>query len=166
MGITQTIADPSRPDATRLNRKEKMAMIVLAYAATILDDLQTDLADRIQMIDGGAEKLHDLSVKTDELLSELRLTVPVNQRMNLQNTATDFEIRLAPKATPSKTSVVLQKEEFKELVDFARAECRDCMDDDKTCEKCKLYQLLTVILPLDEYNGGMLCPYNLGEWAN
>ena len=166
MGITQTIADPSRADAVRLNRKEKMAMIVLAYAATVLEDIQADLADRLKMIDGGEEKLQSLSVGTDDLLRELRLTIPVNQRMSLQNTAKDFEIRLAPKATPSKTSVVMQKEEFKQLVDLARAECRDCMDDDKTCEKCNLYQLLTVILPLDDYHDGMLCPYNLGVWAN
>ena len=77
----------------------------------------------------------------------------------------DFEIRLTPKMTPSKTSVVMQKDEFKELVDLARAKCRDCMDDDEECEKCKLFQLLTVLLPLDDYSG-MLCPYNMGEWAN
>ena len=162
--IKQTLIEPSRDDAVRLKRTEKMAMIVLAYAATILDDLQTDLAERLKMVDGGTERMAELSTKTDELLRALRLTIPLNQRMNLQNTATDFEIRLTPKATPATTSVVMQKDEFKGLVDMARTECRDCMDDDKTCEKCKLFQLLTVVIPLDDYSG-MLCPYNLGEWA-
>mgnify|MGYP007092202921 CR=1 FL=1 len=44
--------------------------------------------------------------------------------------------------------------------------CVDCMDSDEECLKCRLYQLLTAILPLDDYHNGMLCPYNMGEWAN
>ena len=157
---------PSRDDAVRLNRSEKMGMIIMAYTATCLEDLQTELKDRLQMVDGGEELLKELSEKADKLLNELRMTIPLNQRMNLQNTAQEYEVRLTPKATPSKTTVVMQKDEFKELVDLARAECRDCMDDDHTCQKCRLYQLLTVVLPLDDYHDGMLCPYNMGEWAN
>ena len=165
MRITQNMIHPSRDDAVRLTRQEKMSMIVLAYVATCIDELQTELADRLKMIRQGEDRAHMLSTAVDELLNDLRLTIPINQRMNLQNTAMDFEIRLTPKMTPSKTSVVMQKDEFKELVDLARAKCRDCMDDDEECEKCKLFQLLTVLLPLDDYSG-MLCPYNMGEWAN
>lgn len=166
MRIVKEMLDPSRPDAVRLNRSEKMSMIILAYGATILEDLQTELADRIAMVDGGMELLKDAAEKVDKLLNEVRMTVPENQRINLQNTAQDFEIRLAPKATPYRTNIVMQKDEFKALVDFARTKCRDCTDDDEQCVKCKLYQLLTVVLPLEDYDGGMLCPYNLGEWAN
>ena len=165
MRITKTDIAPSRADAVRINRAEKMGMIVLAYAATILDDLQTEIADRLKMIDNGPERLKELSEQVDGLLNEIRLTIPENQRLNLQNTARDFEIRLTPKMTPTKTSVVMQKEEFKELVDHARKRCVDCMESDEDCEKCKLFQLLTVILPLEDYHDGMLCPYNLGEWA-
>lgn len=166
MRIRNELLNPSRRDAVRLTRSEKMSMIVLAYAATILEDLKKDLADRLKMVDGGAELLDELSAKTDRLLHELRLTVPENQRMNLQNTANDFEIRLSPKLTPYKTNLVMQKDEFKELVDYAREKCRDCTEDDESCESCGLYQLLTVVLPLDEYHDRMLCPYNLGEWGN
>ncbi len=165
MRITKEMLSPSRDDAVRLNRSEKMAMIVLAYACTILEDLKTDLAERLTTVENGPERIKELSGKADDLLNDLRETIPINQRMHLQNTATDYEIRLTPKASPYKTNVIMQKDEFKELVDFARTKCKDCMDDDKACQKCGLYQLLTVILPLNDY-GGLLCPYNLGEWAN
>ena len=166
MRITKENIAPSRADAVRINRTEKMAMIVLAYAATIMDDLQTELADRLTMIENGPERMKELSEKTDAVLNEIRLTIPENQRLGLQNTAMDYEIRLTPKMTPSKTSVVMQKDEFKDLVDHARVKCIDCMESDEDCEKCKLFQLLTVIIPLEDYSGGMLCPYNMGEWAN
>ena len=166
MRIEKHMLAPSRDDAVRLNRQEKISMIVLAYAATILDDLQKEISERLKMIPDGAERLADLSRKTDDLLNELRMTIPINQRMTLQNTAQDYEIHLQPKATPSTTSVVMQKEEFKEMVDLARAKCHDCTEDNETCENCRLFQLLTVLLPLDDYEGTFLCPYNLGEWAN
>ena len=166
MRITREMLSPSRADAVRINRSEKMSMIVLAYAATILEDLKADLADRLAMIDDGAERMAEVSEKVDKLLIDLRATIPVNQRMNLQNTANEYEIRLSPKMTPYKTNVVMQKGEFKELVDYARTKCRDCMDNDEECEKCGLFQLLTVLVPLEDYHDGMLCPYNLGEWAN
>ena len=165
MRIVQKLLDPSRADAVRLTRSEKMSMIVLAYAATILEDLKKDLVDRLEMVEDGKERLMELSEKTDRLLQDVRLTIPENQRMNLQNTASDFEIRLSPKLTPYKTNIIMQKDEFKELVDIARTKCRECTEDDESCEACELFQLLTVLLPLEEYDG-MLCPYNLGEWGS
>lgn len=166
MRITKEMLSPSRDDAVRLTRQEKMAMIVLAYVATVFEDVKAELSDRLGMVEHGPSAMEELSEKTDRLLNELRLTIPVNQRLNLQNTANEYEIRLTPKATPSKTTVIMQKDEFKELVDLARARCVDCMETDTACGKCKLFQLLTVLLPLDDYHDGMLCPYNMGEWKN
>lgn len=166
MRIVSTPLYPSREDAVRLKRSEKLAMIVLAYVTTVMDDLQEELKDRIQMVDNGAERLKRLSEETERLLNDLRLTVPMNQRMNLQNTGHDFDMHLTPKLSPTSTSVIMQKEEFRELVDHARVRCRECTEDDNECEKCKLFQLLTVILPMDDYHARLLCPYNLGEWAN
>ena len=166
MRITKEMLSPSNEDAVRLNRNEKMAMLTLAYVATCLEDLQKELKDRIDMVPGGMPLLNEASQNTDILLNELRKTVPIEQRLNLQNTAQEYEVRLTPKATPAKTNVVMQGSEFKELVDLARAKCVDCMESDTACEKCRLYRLLTVLLPLDSYHDGMLCPYNMGEWAN
>ena len=166
MRITKEMLSPSRDDAVRLTRQEKMGMISLAYVATVLEDMQGEMKDRIDMVPGGMPLLMEASQNANILLDELRKTIPIDQRMNLQNTAQEYEMRLTPKATPSKTSVVMQKEEFKEIVDFARTKCVDCMESDTDCRKCKLFKLLTVLLPLDDYHNGMLCPYNMGEWAN
>lgn len=166
MRIKKEMLDPSRDDAVRLNRQEKMSMIMLSYAATILDDIQTEAPERLKMIADGPERMKKLSDEVTDILCEVRMTIPLNQRMNLHNTAQDYEVRLMPKATPSETSVVMSKDEFKELVDLARVKCRECTDDDEACKQCRLYQLLTVLLPLDDYENGLLCPYNMGEWAN
>lgn len=166
MRIVQKVLQPSRDDAVRLTRIEKMAMLQLAYVATVLEELQNDLGDRLEKIDQGAEKMHVRASGSDEILNDLRLTVPMNQRMSLQNTAMDYEMRLTPKLTPMSTNVIMDKDEFKEIVDIARTKCHDCTEDSNTCTKCRLFKLLTSILPLEDYDGGLLCPYNLGEWAN
>lgn len=166
MRIVQKVLQPSRDDAVRLTRIEKMAMLQLAYVATVLEELQNDLGDRLEKIDQGAEKMHVLASGSDEILNDLRLTVPMNQRMSLQNTAMDYEMRLTPKLTPMSTNVIMDKDEFKEIVDIARTKCHDCTEDSNTCTKCRLFKLLASILPLEDYDGGLLCPYNLGEWAN
>lgn len=166
MHIVKKQLAPSREDAVRLTRTEKMAMLSLAHAATVLEDLGTELKGRLGMVRQGEDRLHILSGGADELLNDLRLTVPENQRMHLQNTAMDYECRIVPKATPGTTNVIMEKEEFRALIDWARLKCRECAEDDEECRKCGLYMLLTSVLPLDDYHNGMLCPYNLGEWAN
>lgn len=166
MIVVKNFARDSRPDAVRLSRTEKMGMILLAHAATSLDDLQTDLSDRLGMVENGTERLRKLSHDVDGLLDDLRVTMPENQRRHLQNTAMDYEMRLSPKAQPSTTNVLMEKEEFRELVECARVKCMDCTLDDSECESCKLFRLLTVVLPMDDYHDGMLCPYNLAGWGN
>ena len=166
MTIVKKQIDRSRDDAVRLTRTEKMSMISLAHAATVLDELQEELKNRIGMIDCGEDRLRMLSRETDRLLHDLRLTIPENQRLGLQHTAMDYECRIVPKLTPSTTNVVMCKEEFRELVDSARTRCGECTMDDHECEKCPLYNVLTSVLPLDDYHNTYLCPYNLGEWGN
>ena len=164
--IVKTALEPSRDDAVRLTRLEKMGMIVLAYAATLIDELRSQLKSRIAMVEGATEEMDELSERIDKVLHDVRLTVPIEQRAHLQNTAMDYEMRLTPKLTPGSTNVIMQKEEFRELVDCARAQCKECAKDGTECETCKLYKLLTVILPLEDYSDSFLCPYVLKEWGN
>lgn len=164
--ITNHLAKPSRKDAMRLTRNEKLAMLWMYQVDTVLNDVAVELSGRLGMVDGGEERLKRIAEETDQLIEDLRVTIPENQRMNIHHTAKDCEMRLAPKATPQKTSIVMQKEEYRTLVDFARARCQDCTEDDVSCGKCELYQLLTVITPLDDYHSVFLCPYNLGKWKN
>lgn len=162
--IVRKELEPSREDAVRLNRGEKQSMIVFAYVATVYEDMQKELADRLKMVRDGPLRMNGISADADALLNELRKTIPMNQRLNLQRTIEDYEMRLVPKATPGRTTVVMAQDEFKALVDAARVKCRECTEDSKACTKCELYQLLTVVVPLDDYDGWMLCPYNMGEW--
>jgi len=166
MRIVRKLLDPSRPDAVRLRRNERMAMIHLMYAVTILEDLVTDIDERLDMVENGKDRMDAVAKLADELLNEIRKTVPENQRIGIQNIADDYEIRLVPKATPGETNVIMAKEEFRKLVDCAKASCMECTFDDDECEQCGLFQLLTSILPLDDYHALNLCPYNLGKWKN
>ena len=156
----------SRTDAKELTRNEKMLITFLTNTVSALAETKDGLTDRVSMIEGGQEKLDRLVEDSLDLLNEVRLTIPENQRRSLARTAMDYEIRLTPKFTPSTHNVVVEKEDFRKLVDSAQVRCRECVDDSEECRKCDLFQLLTVVLPLDGYEGTMLCPYNMAEWAN
>ena len=157
---------PSRTDARDLTRNEKMLVTFLTNTVSALAETKDGLTDRVAMIDGGQEMLDSLVENSLKLLEQVRLTIPERQRRSLARTANDYEIRLTPKFTPATHNVVVEKEDFRKLVDAAQVKCRECVDDCEECRKCELYQLLTVILPLDSYDGVMLCPYNMAEWAN
>lgn len=158
--------EPSREDAVRLTRNEKMAMILLAHSASVLEDMQQDIGDRLGMIENGRDRMKTVAEECDALLQEVRRTIPMEQRRNLDNTCRDYEMRTVPKHTPSTTNVVMGKEEFKTLVDYARATCHDCTIDDEECQECSLFKTLSATLPLDSYHHQYLCPYNMGKWGN
>ena len=103
---------------------------------------------------------------SEKLLTEIRMTIPERQRHNINNISKDMEMRMVPKATPSKITVLLPKEDFRALVDAAQEKCVLCTDDSEECKKCKLYQLLTSILPMERYDSRSLCPYNMAGWEN
>ena len=156
----------SREDAREMTRREQTCLTFLMNAASALMEAKDDLAGRLTMIDGGKELMDTIADGCVKLLTEVRMTIPERQRNNLANTASDYEMRLVPKFTPTKTNVIIQKEEFRKLVDAAQVKCRDCVEDGTHCKACELYQLLTTILPLEAHDETMLCPYNLAEWEN
>ena len=158
-------AIPSREDAWDMTRNEKTSMMFLSHAVSTLVEARTYMKDRLERIDGGVEKLDRLANESLELLNEIRRTIPERQRISLVNTGKDYEIRLAPKLTPNSTNVVVTKEEFRTLVNSAQARCKECAEDNESCRKCDLFQLLTVVLPMDDYKWHNLCPY-VAEWEN
>ena len=157
---------PSREDAWMVTRREKLSILFLMNTVSATLDSRDELKDRISRIDGGPEMMDTLCEVAEKLLTEIRRTIPTDQRSNINNVSRDLEMRMMPKATPSKTMVVMQKDEFKALVDAAQAKCHDCVDDTEECRKCELFRLLTVILPMDAYDVGHLCPYNMAGWEN
>lgn len=156
---------PSRPDAWDITRQEKMALTFLTSTVSALMDAKADLKDRLEKL-GLVEKLDALAAEAMDLLTEVRTTIPEKQRVNLMNTSRDYEMRLMPKMTPTKTNVVLQKEEMRTLVDAAQVKCLDCTETFEDSTKCNLCALLKTILPMDSYGGTYLCPYNGREWGN
>ena len=157
---------PSREDAWDVTRPEKLSILFLMNTVSAMMDSREELKDRVSKIDGGPEMMETMCTVSEKLLTEIRRTIPTAQRHNINNVSRDMEMRMVPKATPSKTTVLMQKEEFRSLVDAAQVKCRDCVDDNTECRQCKLFQLLQVILPMDRYDVGQLCPYNMAGWEN
>lgn len=157
---------PSRDDAWLMTRGEKMCLTFLMNTASSLAEAQDDLADRLSKIENGKERMEALVKGSIELLNDVRMTIPEKQRNNLANTADDYEMRLVPKFTPKKTSVVVDGENFKALVDAAQVKCTDCTELNEDCRKCRLFQILATVVPLDRYDSTMLCPYNMAEWRD
>ena len=162
----EQFATPSREDAWLVTRNEKLSILFLMNTVSAMMDSKDELAGRISRIDGGPETMKSMCEQAEWILTEIRRTIPTEQRHNINNVSKDMEMRMVPKATPSKTMVLMQKEEFRSLVDAAQAKCHDCVDDNEECRKCKLFQLLTVVLPMDKYDVGNLCPYNMAGWEN
>lgn len=164
--MMRNFAIPSRDDAWLMTRREKCCLTFLMNTASSLMESKDDLADRLEKIENGKERMESLATESLNLLNDIRSTIPEKQRNSLANTAEDYEMRLVPKFTPKKTSVVVCGEDFKTLVDAAQTKCASCAELNEECHECKLFQLLTTILPLDRYDTTMLCPYNMARWED
>lgn len=162
----QRFVVPSRKDAWDVTRQEKMSILFLMNTVSAMIDSRDELNDRVSRIDGGAELMDTMVDSADKLLTEIRRTIPEDQRVSINNVSKDMEMRMVPKMTPSKTTVLIQKEDFRQLVDAAQVKCRDCTDDSEQCRECGLFKLLKIVVPLERYDGTFLCPYNLAGWEN
>lgn len=158
-------ATPSREDAWLMTRKEKQSLTFLMNMASGLCYGQDDLAERLSKIEGGAEMMKDLVENSQKLLNEVRRTIPEPQRKSINNVALDYEMRLVPKLTPLGKNIIITQDELRALVDAAQIKCRECADMAEDSEKCPLFQLLVKVLPLDSYDGTILCPYNMARWG-
>lgn len=163
---SQQFVNPSREDAWDVTRGEKLSILFLMNTVSAMMDSRDELRDRVSRIDGGQELMDTMCEVSERLLTEIRMTIPTAQRHNINNISKDMEMRMVPKATPSKTMVLVEKETFRTLVDAAQAKCRDCADTPEEGQKCELFKLLKVIVPLDRYDGTLLCPYNEIGWEN
>ena len=157
---------PSRDDAWDVTRQEKMSILFLMNTVSAMMDSRDDLKDRVSRIDGGSELMDTMVDSAEKLLTEIRRTIPTDQRVSINNISKDMEMRMVPKMTPSKTTVLVQKEDFRQLVDAAQVKCRECTDDSEQCKVCGLFKLLKVVVPLERYDGTFLCPYNMAGWEN
>lgn len=158
--------NPSRQDARNLTRSEKGSLLFLMNTVSALMFGKEDLKNRAEMIENGTERFDAVCDMALKLLDDIRTTIPERQQMSLNNTVHDYDLRLVPKIQPQSTAVVVDKKEFKTLVDAAQIKCRECVHDSNEAKRCELYKLLVTILPLDEYPEMFLCPYNMAGWEN
>lgn len=159
---------PSRPDAKRATSTERKDIIFLLNALIALDDARNDMGRRLEMVDGGKECIDNIVKTGMKLLDDIMVTLPEDQRKHMINTWVDYKMRLVPNMMPQNNNVILHKEEVRTLVDAAQVKCRECLEMSENKEKCPLFRILSITVPLDEYEGTFLCPYNLsiGKWEN
>lgn len=162
----ERFAIPSREDAWNLTRSERMSLLFLMNTVSAMLDAKKDLAERLDRIDGGHELMDTMCDSALKVLEEVRKTIPENQRVSVNNVTKDMEMRMVPKMAPTKTNVIMPREELRELIDAAQVKCRDCVEDGEECKACGLYKVLTSVVPLEKHGETMLCPYNMAVWEN
>ena len=155
-------------DCERLNRKQMGAVLRMYNLLSDESYFSEDMVSRLEMIPNGKRRMHMALGQMRSIVNDITGTIPVEQCKRIHGTMKDYESRLVPKFTPTHTSIVLEKDMAKMLVDYARAECKSCVKDGEECRQCKLYKLLVGVIPCDDYESGnrFLCPYSNSEWAD
>ena len=149
-----------------LNRNEKLGMMYLVSLTSTLAYAEADFQKRYSQIEGGEEMMRNALDWTHKLMDALFETIPPKQVNNIWNTANECEMRLVPKFTPNRTTMMVDKETMKELIDAAHIKCRECVNDSDEAKSCPIYELSSTLVPLEYYKDGGLCPYNLIGWEN
>lgn len=150
----------------RVTRTEMHTLQWLLNALSSMCYAEDDLKSRLECVPNGRQRLKLNIGQLRSLLRDLFGTIPERQRRQIQNAANDMEVRLVPKMTPRKISLVLEEETAKELVNAAQAKCKyDCvpdLDGDRNCELCKI---LEAVIPLEKYDSAT-CPYWHAKWED
>ena len=165
-GISEKRVWLDENDCERLKRSEYEAVRCLLGAVSYIASASDGLKDRVECIPYGKQRMALVLGGVRAMANDVIGTVPRGQCRQLRNTMDDFEMRMVPKMTKGSQNVILEKDIAKGLVDAAREKCRICAEDARSCRECSLYKLLESFLPLDSYEGGMLCPYSLSEWSD
>ena len=153
-------------DCERLNRIEMQSVRMLLAALSVAAYAEKDLEKRLECVPAGNQRMRMAVGSLRSVVNDLIGTISRSQCKQIYGTMKDFEMRLLPKAMPGSTSVVMTKEQGKDLLDCARWKCHACVEDGEACRQCKLYQLLEATTPMDDYGDGMICPYALAEWED
>lgn len=150
---------------TRFVRNE---MTLLRWLSAFLSELfyfKDDMQRRLNMIQDGPKRVDGLIDETTALLKDILDTGTETQRKQLGRALQDYKVELVPKYTPTSTKVVLSPETAKNLIDFAQEKCKACVEDNVSCRRCELYNLLEGVVTPDTYDT-LLCPYAIIKWAD
>lgn len=151
----------------RLKRSELSALKWGFAALSSLTYGKTDLSDRLKMIPNGQKRYNLMHGQLTALMNDLIGTAPVKQCCNIRNTMSDMELRLVPKSTPMSHKACIDVDDLTYLVDGAKATyCTSCTLMDGECRSCRLYKILELLSPLDDYGSGLVCPYMTKDWMD
>lgn len=153
-------------DCERLNRGEFEAVRYLLGAVSYAAHANDDLQKRLECVPYGRQRLAMALGGMKAIADDLIGTVPRGQCKQLRNTMADMEIRMVPKMASMSQNVIFEKDLAKGLIDAAMEKCHGCVEDSVNCRKCSLYKVLEGMLPLDNYDHGLLCPYSVSEWED
>ena len=98
----------------RVTRTEMHSLQWLLNDISSMSYAQEDLAKRLECVPAGMQRMRLATGQLRSLLRDLFGTIPEKQRRQIQNAAKDMEVRLVPKLTPRKVSLVLEEETAKE----------------------------------------------------
>ena len=158
----------SLPDdqCRRLVRHEMDDIRMLLAGLMTIGYSREGLQQVFDMVPGGHERFNQVLAPLEDFCADVVGVINKKQCLHIHNTMKDFEMRLVPKLTPLSLNVIMTAEEVKQLIECARWQCKDCVEDAESCQKCKLYQLLTGFIPLDDDGERFVCPYGDAEWKD
>lgn len=152
-------------ECERATRDEMSAIRMILVLASEVNYDKDDLVKRLKIIPDGEARMNQVSIDITELFRDIVGTITHKQRKALQNSASDYDIQLVPKMMPAKTSVAVSKEDLTTLINAARQKCMYCSLGGDDVKKCDLYNLLEVLVPLNDYGSSdIICPYTYQEW--
>lgn len=146
-------------DCERLTRPEYEALESLLVLSLIFQRVKGNLKKRAECIPYGKFRLEGAYGCIDALLGDIVGTITHEQARSLWNTLADKDVRFVPRTVPAGKDVLVDLETMQDLIRSAKEKCVGCVEDDESCRECRLYKVLEVICPLDDYSNGMLCPY-------
>lgn len=152
-------------DRRRLTRTEMHSMERLMNLVHSLVYAKDDLAERLETIPSGKQRMNMAVGHFRSLMWDLSGTIPAKQQKNLDNVVQDMKMQIVPKMTPTPVTVTLSKAVAMELVDAAQIKCARCAEFNEQSEKCKLRKLLETVVPLESYSG-LMCPYSRSKWED
>lgn len=153
-------------ECQRMNRSEFEATRCLLGAISYVAHANDDLQKRMTIIPHGKQRMSMVLGGLRAMADDVIGTMPRGQCRQIRNTMEDMEMRMVPKLTSMSRNVILDKDVAKSLVDAAMEKCHGCVESHEDGQKCPLFKVFESFLPLDNYEGGMLCPYSMSEWKD
>ena len=165
--IKQTFYQLPDEECERLNRTEMVAMKWMIAAVNTCAYGQDDLAKRLESIPNGKSRFRLMLGQLRAIVNDLIGTMPVKQVLTVRNLMKDMELRLVPKFTPYDKRVSMDIDDLSYIVSAAKKDhCLACVRTGDECRKCRLYQILESVAPLNDWGDSTMCPYMREDWVD